>query len=122
MRRLTCDQSVQPISQIAVTSDDNTEYIKIVDNTTLIQVGAGSGGNGSLVDYRMGFTQADLVGDLIPVPHNLLASDGVVSIILVNNDMEQVEPSNVIFINENIAHVSLEGYTPIPETWYIRAL
>jgi hypothetical protein len=67
------------------------------------------------------FSQANLVGDLLAVPHDLLASKGAVNITLMNNNKEQVEPSNVIFISESLAHISLEGYTPISDTWFVRA-
>lgn len=71
--------------------------------------------------YIMRFTQADLIGSLLPVVHGLFAADGVVNITLVNDNRDQVEPTNVTFVNENLAHISLDGYTPISNTWIVRA-
>lgn len=70
--------------------------------------------------YLREFTQADITGDILPINHNLLAENGVVNIVLVTSDKEQVAASNVEFVNENLALISLKGYLPIVGTWSVR--
>lgn len=72
--------------------------------------------------YINEFTQADLTTDILMVPHNLLASNGAIKIILFNDKKLEVQPSDVEIVDENNAKVSLKGYTPITGRWRIKAL
>ena len=119
MKRLNCDSFEQPLSDQTAIAEDGTEYVELIEDNAYVEVpdriSYGS------PPFLMKFTQVDLVNDLIAVHHGLLAREGVVNIVLVTNLKEQVEPTNVIFISDRIAHVSLKGYTPITDTWMVRA-
>lgn len=64
--------------------------------------------------------QVDLVEDSLIVDHGITQLP--VKVTVTNNLDEEVQPTNVAFLNLNAVKVGLQGYTPITGTWRIRVL
>lgn len=119
MRRLVCDEGIQQFQEPIV--EENKHYLEVIDEVVKIEVASRVSYSG-LPPYVLEFTQADLTGFTLLVPHALGAVKKIVNLTIVDDTGEEVEPTAIEFVTDNFALVSLEGFTPILNTWTVRAI
>ena len=78
--------------------------------------GAAAVGSGG---YTSTFTNADLVGGVLIVSHNLVAKDNISNIVIKDNTNRHISPDDIIDISQDIAHVDFRMIEPITGTWTV---
>lgn len=76
-----------------------------------------TGTGGCLGSFASYFTQGDLDGDILTVSHNLGSPSLIIQVYDESSNL--VLPTEISYVDENHASISLEGGTPIQGTWQV---
>ena len=82
-------------------------------------MGFGSGTSGGTVAYTTTFTNADLVGGMLVVDHNLNAMNNITDISIKDNNNRHIEPDDVIDNTPTRATIDFRMTVPLIGTWTI---
>jgi len=102
-------------TQWLITNDKGNATVGTHD---LVAVRIGGTGN-NVKGYTAEFTQSDLSGGFLNINHNLYAKYKVCNVTIMDNEGDEIEPDNILFLDQNNLRVDLRSIEPIIGTWSI---